>query len=65
MEHFWQRLADCSIPLPDGGTKILAASAGIAWTELDITMAHLMYNADVALYRAKKQLPGTYQIFKD
>lgn len=65
MERFWQSLASSSIPLPDGGTKVLVASAGIAWTEPEITMAHLMYNADVALYQAKKQLPGTYQIFED
>lgn len=65
MERFWQSLADSSIPLPDGGFKVLVASAGIAWTEPGITMAHLMYNADVALYKAKKQRPGTYQIFKE
>jgi len=28
-------------------------------------MARLMYNADVALYKVKKKLPGTYQIFAE
>ena len=65
MEKFWKSLAESPIRLPDGTDKILVASAGIAWAEPDITMAHLMYNADVALYKAKKKLPGTYQIFEE
>ena len=65
MEKFWKSLAESPIRLPDGNDRILVASAGIAWTESEITVTRLMYNADVALYKAKKELPGTYQIFKE
>lgn len=63
MSAFWKSLADSPIQLPDGNEKVLVASAGIAWAEPGTTMVHLMYNADVALYKAKKENPGTIRIF--
>lgn len=65
MKKFWRSLAESEIQLPDGNTRAMVASAGIAWVETGITMPRLMYNADVALYKAKKQLPGTFQIFRE
>ena len=65
MNLFWKSLSNSLIQFPDGNEKILVASAGIAWAEPETTMARLMYNADVALYKAKKENPGTFRIFEE
>lgn len=60
---FWQSVKDSPVRLPDQTFRELVVSGGLAWADEHTNMAKLMYCADVALYTAKKQFPGTLQIF--
>ncbi|MDD7210553.1 MAG: GGDEF domain-containing protein [Lachnospiraceae bacterium] len=64
IEEFWDELNSYPVVLPDGKISHLVASGGIAFLEENTTFARMMYDADLALYEAKKGAPGTFRIFE-
>ncbi len=52
------------IPLTIEGRSVpLSASIGIALSDKDIEARQLVHRADVAMYRAKSQLPGNHAVY--
>lgn len=62
-DSFWKQLAEETLVFPDGTARAIGVSGGLAWAQEHVSFPRMMYNADVALYQAKRETLSTYKIF--
>ncbi len=64
IQQMREKMAATSLPLPDGGTFRLRASAGVAWYPKDSTsISELIRFADFAMYEVKNAIKGGLRNF--